>query len=298
MALVRWACGKLAVVQRQTFDLPGGEFHALVAGDGPPVIYLHGFPDHPPTCAAFLDELAARGRRVIAPWLRGYSPSPTAGPFDRATLVGDIAALIDSVGAPLDIIGHDWGAVITYALCAAHPELVRRAVTMAVPHPRTFLKQARQRPRQLAASWYMGFFQIPGSERIVAARHFALIDRLWRKWSPSLTVSAEQRASLRDCLAASWPAPLEYYRDMRRNAKRDLPALRAPIEVPLLYLHGANDGCVLPPTIDDSDRFANEYEREVIEGLGHFMHVEDPSGLCDRIDEWFDQIQLLEIAGD
>jgi pimeloyl-ACP methyl ester carboxylesterase len=190
-------------------------------------------------------------------------------------------------GAPVDLVGHDWGAVITYALCSAHPELVRRAVTMAVPHPRTFLAQARKRPRQLAASWYMGFFQIPGSERIVAARHFALVDRLWRKWSPSLTVSAEQRASLRDCLAASWPAPLEYYRDMRRNAKRDLPALRAPIDVPLLYLHGADDACVLPPTVDDRERFANEYERVVIDGLGHFMHVEDPSGMCARIDEWF-----------
>lgn len=293
-------------MQHQTFDLPGGTFHALVAGDGPPVIYLHGFPDHPPTCEAFLEELASRGRRVIAPWLRGYSPSPTNGPFDRATLVGDIVALIDAVAAtaaiiggrskataatrnsaPIDLVGHDWGAVITYALCAAHPERVRRAVTMAVPHPSTFIKQIRHRPRQLAASWYMGFFQVPGSERIVAAHNFALIDRLWRKWSPSLTVSAEQRASLRECLAASWPAPLEYYRDARRYAKRDLPALRAPIEVPLLYLHGANDGCVLAPTIDDRDRFAREYEREVIDGLGHFMHVEDPSGLCDRIDHWF-----------
>lgn len=277
-------------MQHEIFDLPGGEFHALVGGDGPPVIYLHGFPDHPPTCTAFLDELASRGRHVIAPWLRGYSPSPTTGPFDRATLVADIVALIDELGiASIDIIGHDWGAVITYALCAAHPDRVRRAVTMAVPHPRTFLEQARQRPRQLAASWYMGLFQIPGSERIVAARNFALIDRLWRKWSPGLTVSEDQRASLRECLAASWPAPLEYYRDARRHAKRDLPALRAQIETPLLYLHGANDGCVLPPTIDDHDRFAAEYEREVVDGLGHFMHVEDPRGLCDRIDEWLER---------
>ena len=192
-------------------------------------------------------------------------------------------------GAPVDIVGHDWGAVITYALCAAHPDRVRRAVTMAVPHPRTFLKRrssGHARSRRVGTWASFRFLGASGSSPHATSR---LIDRLWKKWSPEVTVSAEQRASLRECLAASWPAPLEYYRDMRRNAKRDLPALRAPIEVPLLYLHGANDGCVLPPTIDDRERFADEYEREVIDGLGHFMHVEDPHGLCDRIDRWLDR---------
>ena len=216
--------------------------------------------------------------------MRGYSPSPTVGPFDRETLVADIVALLERVGAR-DVVGHDWGAVLTYALCAMHPDRVRRAVTMSVPHPRTFLRQLR-RPKQLAASWYMGFFQLPGSERVVAARNFALIDRLWRKWSPELTVGPEQRASLRECLAASWPAPLEYYREARRNVRRDLPALREPITVPVLYLHGADDGSVLAPTVDDRHRFAGEYEREVMDDLGHFMHVEDPPRVVDRVAAW------------
>lgn len=274
-----------AAVTHETFALPAGTFHALVVGDGVPVVYLHGFPDHPPTCTAFLVELASRGFRVTAPWLRGYSPSPTVGPFDRETLVADIVALLDRVGAR-HVVGHDWGAILTYALCAMHPDRLERAVTMAVPHPRTFLRQMRRRPKQLLASWYVAFFQLPASERIVAARNFALIDRLWRKWSPELTVSAEQRASLRECLAASWPAPLEYYREARRNARRDLPVLRAPIRTPLLYLHGANDGCVLAPTVDDRERFASEYEREVMPGLGHFMHVEDPRRVVDRVADW------------
>jgi pimeloyl-ACP methyl ester carboxylesterase len=56
---------------------------------------LHGFPDHPPTATPFLAELGRRGRHVVAPWLRGYAPSPTAGPFDLAALTGDVLALID-----------------------------------------------------------------------------------------------------------------------------------------------------------------------------------------------------------
>ena len=80
-----------------TFDLPHGTFHALQGGDpdGQPTLVLHGFPDHPPTAKPFLAELGRRGRHVVAPWLRGYAPSPTAGPFDFAALTSDVLALID-----------------------------------------------------------------------------------------------------------------------------------------------------------------------------------------------------------
>ncbi|MBB3393750.1 MULTISPECIES: hypothetical protein [unclassified Rhizobium] len=80
-----------------TFDLPHGTFHALQGGDpdGQPTLVLHGFPDHPPTATPFLAELGRRGRHVVTPWLRGYAPSPTAGPFDFAALTSDVLALID-----------------------------------------------------------------------------------------------------------------------------------------------------------------------------------------------------------
>ncbi|MFB7146016.1 alpha/beta fold hydrolase [Agrobacterium deltaense] len=104
--------------QHVTFDLPHGTFHALQGGDphGQPTIVLHGFPDHSPTAKPFLDELGRRGRHVVAPWLRGYPPSPTAGPFDFSALTSDVLALIDrwSPGRPVELIGHDWGALITY----------------------------------------------------------------------------------------------------------------------------------------------------------------------------------------
>ena len=97
------------------FDLPHGTFHALQGGDpdGQPTLVLHGFPDHPPTAAPFLAELGRHGRRVLAPWLRGYAPSPTAGPFDMAALTSDVLALIDrwSPGRAVELIGHDWGAL-------------------------------------------------------------------------------------------------------------------------------------------------------------------------------------------
>lgn len=275
-------------MEHATFPLSAGTFHALasVSGDRP-LLFLHGFPDHPPTAKPFFAALAERAHRVLAPWLRGYAPSPVGGPYDVDTLVGDVIELLDrwSPTVPVDVVGHDWGAVITYGLCAAAPSRVARAVTMAVPHPLTFLRQLRS-PAQLRASWYMGLFQLPGSERIVRARDFRFIDRLWRRWSPGLQFGAEQRRELHACLDASNLAPLGYYRAARKTSLARLRRAAQPIATPLLALHGEQDGCILPPTEDDRRRFSGPYQREIVPGVGHFMHVEAPAEIAERISAW------------
>ena len=275
-------------MEHTTFSLPAGTFHALeTAGDGRRILFLHGFPDHPPTATPFFAELAARGHHVLAPWLRGYAPSPVAGPYDIDSLVGDITAILDqwSPNAPVDVVGHDWGAVITYALCNAVPTRIARAVTLAIPHPLTFLRQLRT-PAQLRASWYMGLFQLPGSERVVRARDFRLIDRLWRRWSPGFTLDADARRDLHACLDASKLAPIEYYRAMRKTSRSDVRRAAQPITTPLLALHGQDDGCILPPTADDTKRFAGPYERAVVPGVGHFLHIEAPAEIAERVSAW------------
>src|SRR5437016_12852746 len=125
---------------RTTFSLPLGEVHALVGGavNARPLLFLHGFPDHPPTAVPFLEHLAET-HRVVAPWLRGYAPSPIVGPYDLDTLAADALALIDRLGGQVDLVGHAWGGAITYTVCAAAPSHVRRAVTLANPHPPTLI---------------------------------------------------------------------------------------------------------------------------------------------------------------
>lgn len=270
------------------FALPTGEFAALVCGRGAPLVWLHGFPDHPPTAAPLFAELAGRGFHVCAPWLRGYAPSPLAGPFALGALVADVLALIDRVSptAPVALVGHDWGAAIAYAACIAAPDRIARAVTLALPHPLSFLRQLRA-PAQLRRSWYMALFQLPGAGAIVAARRLALVDRLWRAWSPGFVLDAARRAELHRCLAASLPAPLGYYRAVgRAGTTRDLRALATPIRVPLLQLHGADDGCVLPPAGDDRQRFAAAHAIDVVPGVGHFLHLERPAAIASQIAGW------------
>ena len=278
-------------LERRTFEHRDGAFHALSGGDpgGRPLVFLHGFPDHPPTATEFLEHLCGRGHSVLAPWLRGYAPSPTSGAFGPPELAADVLELIDrwSPDRPVDLVGHDWGAVLTYLACAAAPERINRAVALAIPHPATFERRLRT-PAQLRCSWYMGLFQLPGAGWIAGARDLALIDRLWRAWSPDFTLDSARRAELHDCLARSLPAPLKYYRSTARprTSARIRRRVAQPIATPLLQLHGADDGCVLPPPDDDAERFAGEYEREIVPGAGHFLHLEQPAACAARVADW------------
>src|SRR5947208_2607306 len=201
---------------RTMFSLPLGEVHAIVGGPftARPLLSLHGFPDHPPTAVPFLQHLAET-HRVVAPWLRGYAPSPIVGPYDLDTLAADALALIDRLGGQVDLVGHDWGGEITYTVCAAAPSHVRRAVTLAIPHPATLIRSLAH-SKQWKKSWYMGLFQLPGADYLVRRRELALIDRLWRAWSPSFTLNSARRDELHACLKRSLPAPLEYYRAILR----------------------------------------------------------------------------------
>ena len=267
--------------------LPGG-FHALVCGDpaARPLVFLHGFPDHPPNALPFLVELA-RTHRVIAPWLRGYAPSPLDGPFHLDTLASDLVGWLEVLGGAVDVVGHDWGAAITYAVCATAPARVRRAVTMALPHPLTFLRSLRT-GSQLRRSWYIALFQLPNADLMVRARELAMIDHLWRAWSPGFALDDVRRAELHDCLAKSLPAPLGYYRALIRpltGFRTRMRKLANQIAVPTLQLHGAADGCVLPPDTSDARRFT-ERVLEIVPDAGHFLHLEQPDAMAARVAAW------------
>ncbi|MGA8847699.1 MAG: alpha/beta fold hydrolase, partial [Nocardioides sp.] len=93
----------------------------------------------------------------------GYSPR--ARPFGRwnyrlGALGDDAIALIEEIGEPVDLVGHDWGAVIGWSVAARRPDLVRSWTAVSVPHPMAFLKAAATSSQGLR-SWYLLLFQVP-----------------------------------------------------------------------------------------------------------------------------------------
>jgi pimeloyl-ACP methyl ester carboxylesterase len=270
-------------------ELAVGSFRGLEAGEGPVVLCLHGFPDHPRTFRHQLPALAAAGFRAVAPYMRGYGPGgpPADGRFDAAALAEDAIALLDALGAAeASLFGHDWGAVAGYFTALVAGGRLRRLATAAVPYGPRFARALLDDYAQQKRSWYMAFFQHPLAERAVAAHDFAFLERLWRDWSPGFTPPAEEMAALRETFRRPGvlAAALGYYRATMgpvfadpAQAEAMAAAFTVPIDVPALMIHGADDGCIGAELLAGMDRyFPRGLRTEILPGAGHFVHQERP----------------------
>ncbi len=287
----------------RALELQSGDrrFSAVELGAGRPVLCLHGFPDHLHSYRHQLPALAASGRRAIAPMLRGYEPSSQGRrhvpDFHPLHLAEDVVAWARSLGRgePVDLVGHDWGAVVTLLACGLEPDLFRSATVIAVPPLGAVQEGVRRHPIQLRKSWYMMFFQLRGiADRVVAARDFAFIEKLWRDWSPGWRWDPADMAALKETFRAPgvvWSA-LAYYRatlnPLLAESRRVRELSEEPIRVPTLAITGATDGCMDTRLFDyvDPKQFPAGFRMERIEGAGHFVHQEKPDAVNALILEW------------
>lgn len=288
-----------------TGELRLGEdtFEYLAAGpkDGPLVLCAHGFPDIPRGFVGIMPTLVAAGYRVVAPWMRGYAPSTLRGPFDMTTIGDDLCRMADALspGRPVHLLGHDWGAGCAYAAMRQAPERFAHSVTMSVPHGSAFTRNIRSDSAQQKRSRYIAFFLLPWlPERRIVKHDFAYIDELWARWSPGLTPDPAYMRELKQCLERSLPAPLGYYRALRPSAaanRRQRDMDENPLEVPTLYLCGADDGCISYAAGAGQEKyFARGFESEAVEDAGHFIQLERPGWLARRLVQWFSQTRATE----
>jgi pimeloyl-ACP methyl ester carboxylesterase len=281
---------------RQTFiGTPRLRFGALEVGNlgDPLVLFLHGFPDSAWTWRHILVTLAEHGYHAVAPFLRGYAPTelPSSG-FGLADLAEDVLALEETLrGARRSIvIGHDWGAAAVYTALERDSERWACAVAASVPPSDDSIDAGSL--AQLRRSWYSFLFQLPDvevPERIAGANDMALVDMLWRDWSPDLD-AAEEVARAKDALRppGHLRAAITYYREAPTRA----PEARSSADpgpplgwnVPLLYLHGGRDGCIGLDSLERiRARLRPTIRVAVLEGAGHFLQLERPGETADLI---------------
>ena len=290
---------------RGTLSASGLQFSTLEGtrprtGDARPVVLcLHGFPDHNRSFRHQIGALSEAGYRVVAPMLRGYEPSsqPVDDDYHVIRMVEDVLGWIEYLGVlRVHLIGHDWGAVIGYQVAALAPERLLSLTTMAVPHLRRLGRGIVQVPKQLGNSWYTLFFQLRGVAEL-AVRHndFALIERLWRDWSPGWALPEEEMRLLKRTFRQPGvlKAALRYYRaafdPISRAAAESRRLAFAPISVPTLAITGETDGCVDTRLFDEVMRgadFPRGLKVRRIRGAGHFVHQERPEEINPLLLEW------------
>ena len=286
-------------MQHRLVRVNGLQLSTWLVGDGPRLaLLLHGFPDDPGSLVPLAERLAGRGFRCALPHLRGQGRSerPADRDYSLPALARDAVGLIDALeGERALLVGHDWGALIGYAAANLSPGLVSHLVALALPPPEAFLRAVRAHPRQLRRSWYMGLFQLPGlAERALRRRNYALIDRLWREWSPGWEPPPERLSEVKRTF--DWPgtvdAALALYRNLvprpgRLGAWREgLRLALPPLRVPTLVVAGQEDGCIGVETFQGLERcFAARHRLEVLLEHGHWLPLEAPDRLAELIDE-------------
>lgn len=255
--------------------------------DGETVILLHGWPQTKEAWSGVAPALAQKGYRVLAPDQRGYSPG--ARPKGRRQytmelLVGDVLALADEAGVErFHVVGHDWGGAVAWGCGMWHPERLLSLTSLAVPHPRAFLR-ALVTSRQFFTSWYAMFFQIPGLPELGArfgpARRY-LERTLARTGLPEEKI-ATYLSQLGDPEAVT--ATVNWY---RAGLLTPISRFRT-VEVPTLYVYASADMALSRRAADLTARYvAGPYRYEVLEGMSHWIPEQAPELVVDLLLEHF-----------
>jgi pimeloyl-ACP methyl ester carboxylesterase len=259
----------------------------------PLAIAVHGFPDTPHTWRHLGPVLADHGYRVAAPWLPGYD-APATGPVSVGTYVRQIRAVRKALKADARavLIGHDWGAHTAYGLVAADPGAFSRLVTLAVP-PSAALVHSMFSYRQVKRSFYIWLIQQVGlAEAILLEPGFW--ESLWADWSPGYDAHQDISWLRQYVTAETIVGVVGPYRAMFNpefadpDAEAEAAATLLPPPIPTLYLHGTDDGGlgaeVVATAADHLPVSGSVFE--MIDGVGHFLHLEKPDLIAEHICAW------------
>jgi pimeloyl-ACP methyl ester carboxylesterase len=258
-----------------TFDVVDGGPIA-----GPAVVLLHGFPERASSWCDVSTLLHAQGLRTLAPDQRGYSPG--ARPRGRhsyrmSRLVADTVALVERYGAPVHLIGHDWGAAVAWATAAARPDLLRSLTTVSVPHPAAFARSLMT-SSQMLRSWYVLAFQPPGVVELIARTAPSAVSALLRGTGLS---DAELDRFRREIVEyGALPGALGWYRALPWSAGSS----PGPVRVPTTHVWSDGDAALARRGAElTADHVQASYELRVLEGVSHWVPTHAPAALADAI---------------
>ncbi|WP_322980677.1 alpha/beta hydrolase [Pseudomonas sp. C11] len=262
-------------------------------------ILLHGWPDSPECWKGVAPLLAKAGYRILAPALRGFAPTRFRNPLtprsgQLSALGRDLLEFIDALGLSQPaLIGHDWGARAAANACGLHDGVAAHLVLLSVGYGTNDPSQPLPLPqaRNYWYHWYMA------TERGVQALHNEREDftrMMWDTWSPAgwyepadfdEAAKAFQGNDWAEIVLHSYRHRWGFAEGAPAYAEDEARLHPAPVlSVPTLVVHGAADTCNHPDSSKGREAFfTGRYERQVLDGIGHFPQREAPQTIAEAI---------------
>jgi pimeloyl-ACP methyl ester carboxylesterase len=271
--------------------------------DGPPVVLLHGFPYDIHSYVDVAPQLAAKGCRVIVPYVRGYGPtrfldSKTPRSGEQAAVGADLISLIDALGIKRAIFaGYDWGGRAACVGAALWPDRCAGLVTVNGYLIQNIARaMVPAKPPHEVAYWYQYYFQIERGRAGLAANRREIAKILWRQWSPNWRF--DDATFERTALAFDNPdfvdVVIHSYRHRYGLAEGDPRyadlearlAAQPAITVPAITIDGDADG-VNPATDGTAHaaKFSRRLAHRVIPHGGHNLPQEEPEAFAAAVME-------------
>lgn len=307
----------IAGINFRTVDSHGVKLRVAEAGKGPLVILVHGFPESWYSWRHQMPVLAAAGYHVVAPDMRGYGKSDRPGPvedYDIKHLTDDLVSIVDAMGEKTAIlVGHDWGASVSWNALLLHPDRFTAYAAMSVPY-RGRNPDVRPMDATRAAYgenfWYTVYFQEPGvAEAEFDAQPYEFLSRAYLLYEGQTPTEPPQITDPRRS-AGGWiprmgkvkqlPAWLpqkdldyyvsefkesgfrggiNYYRNTNRNWEITPQLTGATTNAPVIFIAGKDDPVIRGGTVESLTAMMKPTVKDlrgvtVIPGAGHWIQQE------------------------
>jgi len=264
-------------------DNDGVKIHYVSVGEGPVLLFVHGFPDFwyswRKQIAALKDDF-----QCVAMDQRGYnlSDAPEGQEnYDGEILATDVAAVVKDLGVErVTLVGHDWGGFVAWMTAMYHPEIVERLVVCNLPHPKGLSRELANNPEQQQNSAYAQAFRQPEAHKVLNIPFLAGAASQGDSDAHARYVEAFERSNLE--------AMLHYY---RQNYPAE-PYVEDPrafplVKAPTLIFHGLDDKALHANGLNGTWNWVDAPLTIVtVPGAGHWVHLDAPELVNGTLRDW------------